>query len=112
MGEDRIASHKNVTPSLDVPIPENLVVSHTIPGAAKKALELHDKRQVQPHDHVGASRNEVTDLTLAQAVDYPPGLSVEGCVNPDADLVDGRLGPMGLVLDRIYLDEDCVDTPR
>src|SRR5262245_54418839 len=71
MRHDRVAADKNVSPGLDVPIPENLPHPHTSPGATKKAGYLDYEWQVQPEDHVSATRDEITHFALTRSVDHP-----------------------------------------
>jgi len=112
MGDHRITPDENVTPGLDVSIPEDLASPHPSPRSAEKAHQFDSEWKVQPDDHVGTAHDEIAHLALTDTVDDPAGLPLKRLMDSSADLLDGRLPPVSFVLDRVHFDKHAVQELR
>ncbi len=94
-----------------VAVPELLAPADASHGSPEQARQPDANRQVEPDDHVGRAQQQVAELAVIRAVDHP-AVRAQDRLDPGAQLLVGRLGPVRPVHERIHLDERHLEPLR
>ncbi len=104
VGHQGIGAEEHAAKRLAVAVPQLLATHQPMHGSRHEPWQPHPSRQVEPDDRVRRVEDEVAELHAIGAVDYPR-VARDDRLDTAPQLGRVELGPPGLPVDRVELDE-------